>query len=68
MPIMLEITTGMRREEILALWWQDIDWDLAVLKISRALEESTSGVAFKEPKSRSGRRTVAIPGLLGGAP
>jgi integrase len=64
LPIMLAVSAGLRRGEILALRWADLDWDCGVLKVRRALEESTAGVAFKEPKSRSGRRPVAIPTLL----
>jgi integrase len=63
-PIMLAVSAGLRRGEILALKWADVDWGGAVLNVRRALEESTSGVAFKEPKSRSGYRKVAIPALL----
>jgi integrase len=32
-----------------------------VLQVRRALEETSVGVAFKEPKSKSGRREVAVP-------
>jgi integrase len=63
-PIMLAVSAGLRRGEILALRWAEVDWDHAVLTVRRALEESTAGVAFKEPKSRSGHRTVALPELL----
>lgn len=62
-PIMLAASTGLRRGEILALRWADVDWDCKVLRIRRALEESTAGIAFKEPKSRKSR-PVAMPDLL----
>jgi integrase len=62
-PIMLAICTGLRRGEILALQWANVDWNCALLKVNRALEESTAGVAFKKPKN--GReRTIAAPELL----
>jgi integrase len=60
-PIMLAVTAGPRRGEILALKWRDVDWGLGILHIRRALEETAAGVTFKEPKSRSGRRKMALP-------
>jgi hypothetical protein len=52
-PIMVAICCGLRRGEILALEWVNVDWDGAVLKVTRALEESTAGIAFKKPKKRA---------------
>jgi integrase len=63
-PIILAVAAGLRRGEILALRWVDIDLDHGTLRVRRALEESTAGVTVKEPKSRSGRRPVAMPALL----
>jgi integrase len=62
-PIMLAICTGLRRGEILGLKWSDLDSARAVLQVRRALEETKAGVAFKEPKSKSGRREVAVPAV-----
>lgn len=63
MPIMIAVTMGLRRGEILAARWGDMDRDRAVLKVCHALEESTTGVIFKPPKSQKGRREVAIPSV-----
>jgi len=60
-PIMLAICCGIRRGEILAARWSDLDTTRATLRIVRSLEESTGGIAFKEPKSTKGRREVALP-------
>ena len=53
--------TGMRRGELCALRWQDVDLDAASLRVERSLEETRKGgLRFKEPKSARGRRTVSL--------
>jgi integrase len=55
------LASGLRRGELLALRWQDIDLDGAHLRVERALEETKrGGLAFKSPKTRHGRRTVTL--------
>lgn len=61
MPITLAVTTGMRRGEILGLQWKDIDWEGGTLQVRRSLEPGKDAPRFKEPKTASGRRTVALP-------
>jgi len=54
--------TGMRRGELLALRWQDVDLNGAKLRVERTLEQTTrGGLVFKEPKTRHGRRTITLP-------
>jgi len=60
-PIFLAIAAGLRRGEILGLRWSDLDTDLGVLKIQRSVEETKSGTRIKEPKTKRGRRTIALP-------
>jgi integrase len=62
-PILLAITTGMRRGEILAVRWQDVDFAAGVIHVRRSLNETKAGVTFKEPKSRRGRRPITLPCL-----
>jgi integrase len=58
----LGLTTGMRRGEMLALRWQDIDFVRGRLRVERSLEQTKAGgLRFKVPKTKSGRRTIAIP-------
>jgi integrase len=53
--------TGMRRGELCALRWQDVNLDAATLRVERSLEQTRkSGLRFKEPKSKRGRRNISL--------
>src|SRR5262249_36985150 len=59
--VVLALATGMRRGELLALRWGDVDLDNATLKVERSLEESDRGLRFKAPKTKHGRRAIPLP-------
>ena len=59
--VALALATGMRRGELLALQWQDIDLKRGQLNCERSLEETRAGLRFKGPKSKHGRRTISLP-------
>ena len=57
----LAIYTGMRRGELLALKWADLDLDAGALFVQRSLSRGlTSRLEEREPKSQSGRRRIAL--------
>jgi len=60
-PVLLAVTGGLRRGEILALRWQDMDLETGHAIIARSLEQTTEGVRVKAPKTERGRRTVIFP-------
>jgi integrase len=61
----LALGTGMRRNEMLGLRWQDVDLDAGRLTIEQALEQTTAyGVRIKGPKNKHGRRTISLPAHL----
>ena len=54
---LLELTTGMRRGEILGLKWRDLNLETGELNIKRQL--TTKGISV--PKTKSSIRTVLLP-------
>jgi len=54
--------TGMRRSELLALRWEDVDFIMSQVYVNRSLHVLKGGkVVFRQPKTIKGRRTVALP-------
>jgi integrase len=53
--------TGARRNEILALRWEDFDANAKTLRIERAIEETDAhGLQIKPPKTERGKRTISL--------
>jgi integrase len=48
-PTLLAAVTGMRRGELLALRWSDVDAETRECRVVRALQETPAGVDFKTP-------------------
>jgi integrase len=61
MPVVLAVTTGMRRGEALALRWRDLNLEARSLSVAQTLEETEAGLAFKAPKTEHSRRTITLP-------
>ena len=59
--VAVDLGTGMRRGELLAIRWSDTDLDGATVRVERSSEETTKGLRFKAPKSKRGRRTISLP-------
>ncbi len=61
----IAIYTGLRRSELLALRWSHIDLDLATLSVVETLHQlHNREFVFGQPKSKKGRRLVALPPSL----
>ena len=55
---------GLRRGELLALLWSDIDLDNQTLSVTKAADMPTNATTIKKPKTRAGIRTVPIPNAI----
>jgi integrase len=59
----LALISGARQMELLGLKWSDLDWVKQTLKIERQLlRPDGDGIKFSAPKTRYGRRVVALGG------
>lgn len=58
---LLGLATGMRRGELLALRWCDVDLDGGKLRVEQSIEQTKGGLRFKAPKTNHGRRSIKLP-------
>lgn len=57
--------TGMRRGEVLAMRWRNVDLDSKVIRIREALEETKEhGIRFQGAKTKTGRRDISLPDIV----
>jgi integrase len=59
--VVVDLATGLRRGELLALRLSDVDLDATTMSIERSLEETKDGLRFKAPKTEHGKRTISVP-------
>ena len=63
-PVLLAVTTGMRRGEIVALRWQDVDLEGASLVVRRNAIQVGGKVTFKQPKTNKSRPITISPFVI----
>ena len=51
MPILIAVTTGMRRGEVLGLRWSDLGLDTGMASVRQTLEATKDGLITKQPKT-----------------
>lgn len=61
LPVYLAAWTGARRGEVLAIAWDQVDFERRRIRITRSVERIKGEFRFKEPKTKRSRREVAIP-------
>jgi integrase len=61
LPLVLAATTGMRRGEVLALRWSQVDLDAGLARVVASLQLVAGELQLVEPKTDRARRTVALP-------
>ncbi len=59
--LLMALTTGMRRGELVALRWVDVDLERGTLQVRRTLSRIPGmGYVEGEPKSKAGRRRIVL--------
>ena len=58
---LLELTTGMRRGELLALRWDDLDFAAGKLRIDKQVYPVGGKLIISEPKTKAANRTIILP-------
>lgn len=56
----IALLTGLRKGEILALTWSDVDFENGVISVTKSVYHEGDRAYIKEPKTRSGRRSVPL--------
>ena len=59
-PLMLALFTGMRRGELIALRWQDVDFQGKKLYVRHSIVSVQGVPEMKGPKTESGKREIAL--------
>ena len=58
---LLELSTGMRRGEILGLKWNDVNFANGTLRIARQVVPAGGQIVVQPPKTKSSVRTIILP-------
>ena len=64
--VITALFTGVRRGELLALRWHDVDLDgkEPSLRVREAIEETKAGLRFKTPKTENSVREISLPDIV----
>jgi len=63
LPCMIMIYSGLRKGEVVALTWSDIDFEKNTITVNKSANLKADG-KIKEPKTSAGVRTVPMPRIL----
>lgn len=57
----LELTSGLRRGELLALLWDDLDVETRMLTVNKQISRQNGELVISVPKTENSIRTIALP-------
>jgi integrase len=60
-PVLVAVTTGVRRGELLGMRWSDLDLKAGTLTVNQSVERIKGKVTFKAPKTKTSRRSITLP-------
>lgn len=64
LPVLLAVSLGLRRGEVLGLCWSDVDLKRKTITVNHSANFSPQGLMLSTPKTRNSRRTLLIPDAL----
>jgi integrase len=56
----LAAAIGMRRGEVCAIRWTDIDWTESTIRVDKSIVAAKGGAIVKDPKTKASIRTVSV--------
>lgn len=59
--ILLELGTGLRRGELLALTWDNVNFITGTIAVTQNYVKTKAGNIMQPPKTASGRRVIVVP-------
>lgn len=59
--LLLELSTGLRRGEICALKWDDLNFKTGALKVERQVHRVKGELVVSQPKTKASNRSVVLP-------
>jgi integrase len=62
-PVLIALATGMRRGEILAMRWKNLDLERGLVRVVESLEQTKSTLRFKAPKTEKAK-AIALPSFV----
>jgi integrase len=54
-------SVGLRRAEVMALRWQDLDFDKNIIRVRQNVTTPKGGLHFGEPKTKHSKRDIPMP-------
>ena len=64
LPVLVAVTTGLRRGELLGLRWSDLHSRARTLTVNQSLERIKGKVTFNAAKTKTSRRSITLPAVI----
>lgn len=61
---LVELSTGLRRGELLALKWENVDLEAGTIQVKENHVITRAGLTFQEPKTKASKRVINLPSYV----